>query len=285
MSDANQILYEKPEPVIARIWLNRPDTRNAQDTSLLYDLNDAFDRAVADSEVKVIILAAKGPHFSSGHDMTEITIDPQGAMPHRKRVGTWSAADWFEVEGYYSREKEIYEGFCKRWRELSKPTIASVHGKSISGGLMLIWPMDLVIASEDATFQDNTLYMGIPGIEYFAHAWELGIRKAKEFLLTGQTMTACEALQAGMVNRVVPRERLEEATLELARSIADKPSFALKLGKESVNAAFSAQGFDNVQRAAFNAHQLAHTYYRYTQNGAFADRAFLERFMATKSKK
>ena len=241
MSEFKQIIYEKPESAIARIWLNRPDTRNSQDSALLYELNDAFDKAIADTEVKVIILAAKGPHFSSGHDMMEIVTNPQGEMPNRKRVGTWSSDDWFEAEGYYSREKEIYEGFCRRWRELSKPTIASVHGKSISGALMLIWPMDLVIASDDATFQDNTMYMGIPGIEYFAHAWELGIRKAKEFLLTGQPLTAQEAQQAGMVNRVVPRERLEEATLELARSIADKPSFALKLGKESINAAFSAR--------------------------------------------
>ena len=284
MSEFKQILYERPEPAIARVWLNRPETRNAQDTALLYELNDAFDLAIADPEVKVIILAAKGPHFSSGHDMMEITENPQGEMPRRKRVGTWSSADWFEVEGYYAREKEIYEGFCKRWRDLSKPTIASVHGKSISGALMLIWPMDIVIASEDATFQDNTLSMGIPGIEYFAHAWELGIRKAKEFLLVGQPMTAPEAMRAGMVNRVVPRDRLEEETLELARSIADKPSFALSLGKEAINAAFSAQGFDNVQRAAFNAHHLAHTYYRYTQDGAFADRAFLNRFAATKKK-
>ena len=147
---------------------------------------------------------------------------------------------------------------------------------------MLIWPMDLVIASDDASFQDNTMFMGIPGVEYFAHTWELGIRKAKEFLLTGTALTAAEAMHAGMVNRVVPRERLEEATLELARSIADKPSFALKLGKDAINATFSAQGFDNVQRAAFNAHHLAHTHYRFSQDGSFADRAFLERFTAKK---
>ena len=114
---------------------------------------------------------------------------------------------------------------------------------------MLIWPCDFVIASEDATFQDNTMYMGIPGVEYFAHVWELGIRKAKEFLLTGQPITAEEAQIAGMVNRVVPRDELEEATLAFARMLSDKPSFALKLGKDAINAAFHAQGFENVQRA------------------------------------
>jgi len=284
MPNYKHLIFEEPEAAICRIWLNRPESRNAQNSAMLYELNDAFDHAVAKESIKVIILAAKGPHFSSGHDMMEIMQDKHGALAHNKRVGTWSSDDWFDVEGYYAREKEIYDGFCRRWRDLSKPTIASVHGKAISGALMLIWPMDLVIASEDATFQDNTMFMGIPGVEYFAHAWELGIRRAKAFLLTGAALTAAEALQAGMVNKVVERESLEAATLELARSVADKPSFALKLGKEAINAAFAAQGFDNVQRNAFNAHHLAHTYYRFSQDGAFADRAFLDRLALKKPK-
>jgi len=279
MTDWNYLIYEKPHADIARIWLNRPDARNAQDTRLLYELNEAFDVAIADSEVKVIILAAKGPHFSAGHDLTE---SPDAALDtHRnyKAVGSWlSSTDSSGVETHYEREKEIYEHFCLRWRDLSKPTIASVHGKSIAGGLMLIWPMDFIIASEDATFQDNTAYMGIPGIEYFAHAWELGIRKAKEFLLCGEPITAAEAMQAGMLNRVVPREQLEQATLDFAQSIANKPALALKLGKAAINATYAAQGFDNVQQAAFNAHHLAHAHYRLSQDGSFLDKQFLERF-------
>jgi enoyl-CoA hydratase len=276
MTPYEHLIYEKPEAGIARIWLNRPEARNAQNTSLLYELNDAYDEALGDDSVRVVILAAKGPHFSAGHDLRE--QDASGAMAAQERVGTWSSADWEGAEAYYCREREIYEGFCRRWRDMAKPTIASVHGKTIAGGLMLVWPCDFVIASDDATFQDNTMYMGIPGVEYFAHAWELGIRKAKEFLLTGQPIGAEEALRAGMVNRVVPREALEAETLAFARLIADKPPFALKLGKEAINAVFSAQGFDNVQRAAFNAHHLAHTHYRLTQNGAFLDAKFLDQF-------
>lgn len=267
------LLYEKPEAGIARIWLNRPEARNAQDTSLLYALNDAYDEAMGDDEVKVIILAAKGPHFSAGHDLREKGAGE--AMKANKRVGSWEHKDNSGAEAYYAREKEIYEGFCRRWRDLAKPTIASVQGKAIAGGLMLIWPCDIVVASEDATFQDNTLYMGIPGVEYFAHVWELGIRKAKEFLLTGQPITAKEAEAAGMVNKVVPLESLEEETLKMARLVADKPSFGLKLGKDAINAAFSAQGFDNIQRGAFNAHHLAHTHYRLSQDGSFLDRSFM----------
>lgn len=278
MPDFEHLIYEKPEEGIARIWLNRPDARNAQDTQLLYELNDAFDVAMGDDGVKVVILAAKGPHFSAGHDLAE--GGTRKAEAERKRVTSWNGGAWDGAEAYYMREKEIYEGFCVRWRDLAKPTIASVHGKSIAGGLMLIWPMDFVIASEDASFQDNTMYMGIPGVEYFAHVWELGIRKAKEFLLTGQPITAQEAERAGMVNKVVPRGELEEATLAFARTIADKPSFALKLGKDAINAAFSAQGFDNVQRGAFNAHHLAHMHYRLTADGSFMDPEFGKRFRA-----
>lgn len=275
------LIYEKPEAGIARIWLNRPETRNAQDTHLLYELNDAFDAAMADDDVKVVVLAAKGPHFSAGHDLRE--TNAQNAQ--HKRVGTWSAGDWQGAEAYYCREKEIYEGFCRRWRDLAKPTIASVQGKAIAGGLMLIWPCDFVIASDDATFQDNTMFMGIPGVEYFAHAWELGIRKAKEFLMTGAPISAAEAQAAGMVNRVVPRDALEAETLAFARSIADKPSFALKLAKDAINAAFHAQGFENVQRAAFNAHHLAHTHYRLHQDGSYIDTAFMRNFAAKSERK
>ena len=278
MPTFDTLIYERPEAGIARIWLNRPEARNAQDTHLLYELNDAFDAAMADDGVKVVILAAKGPHFSAGHDLRE--QDLAGAEHVHKRVGTWSAENWAGAEAYYCREKEVYEGFCRRWRDLAKPTIASVQGKVIAGGLLLVWPCDFVIASDDATFQDNTLYMGIPGVEYFAHAWELGIRKAKEFLMTGQPLTAAEAQTAGMVNRVVSPDALEEATLAFARSIADKPSFALKLAKDAINATFHAQGFENVQRAAFNAHHLAHTHYRLHQDGSFMDRDFMAAFQA-----
>jgi enoyl-CoA hydratase len=281
MANYESLIYERPEAGIARIWLNRPESRNAQDTALLYELNDAYDEAMGDHDVKVVILAAKGPHFSAGHDLRETST--RKAMQERKRVGSWSDDDWEGAEAYYCREKEIYEGFCKRWRDLAKPTIASVHGKSIAGGLMLIWPCDFVIASEDATFQDNTMYMGIPGVEYFAHVSELGIRKAKEFLLTAQPISADQAEKAGMINRIVAREDLEEKTLEFARTLADKPSFALKLGKDAINSAFSAQGFDNIQRAAFNAHHLAHTHYRLSQEGSFMDTGFMNRFKEKKS--
>jgi enoyl-CoA hydratase len=252
------ILYEQPAPHVARILLNRPEARNAQDTRLLYALNDAFDRAAQDPDVRVIILAATGPHFSSGHDLRESAADAD--MSQYPTVGTWCGFECAGAEGRMAREKEIYIGFSERWRNIPKPTIAQVQGKCIAGGLMLVWPCDLVVAAEDAAFMDNTVSMGVGGAEYFAHPWELGVRKAKEMLFTADWLTAQEAQRLGMVNHVVPPDRLADFTLALAERIALKPLFALKLAKEAVNAAQDAQGRLPAMQTAFALHQLAHSH-------------------------
>lgn len=252
------VLYEQPAPYIARILLNRPEARNAQDTRLLYALNDAFDRAAQDPQVRVIILAATGPHFSSGHDLRETGADAD--MSQHRIVGTWCGFECAGAEGRMAREKEIYIGFSERWRNIPKPTIAQVQGKCIAGGLMLVWPCDLVVAAEDAAFMDNTVSMGVGGAEFFAHPWEVGVRKAKEMLFTADWITAQEAHRLGMVNHVVPREQLADFTLALAERIALKPLFALKLAKEAVNAAQDAQGRLPAMQTAFALHQLAHSH-------------------------
>jgi enoyl-CoA hydratase len=252
------LIYESPAPHVARIVLNRPDTRNAQDTKLLYELNDAFDKAAQDSGIKVIILAANGPHFSSGHDLRE--RNTKEAMAQHRTVGTWCGFECAGAEAQMAREKEIYIGFSERWRNIPKPTIAQVHGKCIAGGLMLAWPCDLIVAADDAMFLDNTVAMGVGGVEFFAHPWEVGIRKAKEMLFTGDWLTAQDALRLGMINHAVPASELAEFTLDLARRIAQKPLFALKLAKESVNAAQDAQGRVGAMQTSFGLHQLAHSH-------------------------
>lgn len=159
-----------------------------------------------------------------------------------------------------AREEEIYTGFCERWRNIPKPTIAAVQGRCISGGLMLAWPMDLIVASDDAVFVDVTVAMGIAGVEYFAHPWEVGVRKAKEMLFTGEPLSADEAKTLGMVNRVVPRDDLEQHTLELACRIAAQPTFAVKSVKQAVNTAQDAQGRHAAFAAAFALHHLNHSH-------------------------
>jgi enoyl-CoA hydratase len=259
MKTFETILYETPAEHIARIVLNRPETRNAQDTKMLYELNDAFDIAAQDDNIKVIIVAANGPHFSSGHDLRE--QNSYEKMADFRTVGTWCGFTCAGAEAQMAREKEIYLGFCERWRNIPKPTIAAVQGKVVAGGLMLIWPCDIIIASEDAQFSDPVVSFGIGGVEFFAHPWELGSRKAKELLFTSDWLSASEAKQLGMVNQIVPRDKLEEAAIEMARKITAKSLFALKLTKEAVNVAEDAQGRVQAMQTSFALHQLAHTHW------------------------
>jgi len=259
MTDAPTILYETPAVGVARLVLNRPESRNAQDTTLLYALNMAFDQAARDDAIKVIILSAAGPHFSSGHDLREGgSISDQ--MAGHDPVGTWCGFGCAGAEGRMAREKEVYLGLSERWRNIPKPTIAQVQGKCIAGGLMLAWPCDLIVAADDAAFCDNTVGMGVAGVEYFAHPWELGPRKAKELLFTADWLSAEDAKALGMVNHVVPADQLGDFTLALAARIAAKPMFALRLAKEAVNAAEDAQGRVGAMNTAFALHQLAHSH-------------------------
>src|SRR5215510_15284920 len=220
MREFETILYENPAEHIARIVLNKPETRNSQNTQMLYELNDAFDIAAQDDNVKVIILAANGPHFSSGHDLRE--QNSYQKMSEFRTVGTWCGFTCAGAEAQMAREKEIYIGFSERWRNIPKPTIACVQGRCVAGGLMLIWPCDVILASEDAEFCDPVVGFGIGGVEFFAHPWELGPRKAKELLFTSDWLSAEEARQIGMVNQVVPRSELETAALAMAQKIAAK---------------------------------------------------------------
>ncbi|MBC2778941.1 enoyl-CoA hydratase [Parasphingopyxis marina] len=252
------IRYETPEPGIARIIMDRPQAANAQDTQFLYELNDAFDRAAADDDIQVIILAATGKHFSAGHDIRE--RDHHDNQDRYRPVTPFQQHRRPGAEGRMSREEELYTGFCERWRNLPKITIAAVQGKCVSGGLLLCWPCDLIVAADDAQFQEVTVAMGIAGVEWFAHPWEMNARKAKEMLLTGEPIGADEARQLGMINRVVPADRLEAETLDLAMQIARQPGFATRMVKQAVNAAQDAQGRHSAFQTAFALHQLAHSH-------------------------
>ena len=248
------IRYEQPEPRIARIVLNRPERANAQNMQMLYELNTALDRAAQDDEVRVIVIAAEGKHFSSGHDLSganDWKLDEVG-------VGTWGGFRAPGIEANWGREEEAYFGLCWRWRNIPKPTVVAVQGKVIAGGLMLVWPFDIVVASEDATFQDPVVAFGVNGVEYFGHPWEFGVRKAKELLFTGRAITAKVAQELGMVNRVVAKDRLADEALEIAREIAVQPLMGLKLAKESVNQMQNAQGLYTSLRAAMGLQQMGH---------------------------
>ena len=255
MSDWEHIRYERPAERVARIVLARAEVANAQNYQMLSELNQAFDRAARDDEVRVVILAADGKHFSSGHDLRAGT-DMSGIDP----VGNWCCFDSPGAEGYMATEAEMYVGLCWRWRNLPKPTIAQVQGKVIAGGLMLVWPMDLVVCSEDASFSDPVVAFGVKGHEYFTHPYEVGARLAKEMLFTGRAIGAEEALRHGMVNEVVPLDRLESRTLELAEHIARRPMIGLTLAKQSVNNTLDAMGMYTAIQSAFGLHHVGHNH-------------------------
>ncbi|QLJ04041.1 enoyl-CoA hydratase [Streptomyces sp. NEAU-sy36] len=281
MSGFETILYERPADKVARIVLDRAEARNAQNTRMLYELNDAFDRAAQDDSVSVIVLAANGPHFSAGHDLRD--QDGPAVLAEHRKVGTWCGFGCAGAEARMAMEKEMYIGLSERWRNLPKPTIAAVQGKVIAGGLMLVWPCDLIVAAEDALFQDNTVSMGVAGAEFFNHPFEVGVRKAKEMLFTSDFLTAQETHRLGMVNHVVPSGELESFTLELASRIARKPLFALKLAKESVNAAQDSQGRVQAMQTSFAYHQLCHSHNQQV-HGLPIDPGFLEKTFGTTAK-
>lgn len=237
----DQILYEVDERV-AVITLNRPEVANAQNAELLDALDAAWTRAASDEDVRVIVLRGNGKHFSSGHDLKD----------------RWPAPKEITLEWIYNAEARRYLEYTLRWRNTPKPSIAAVQGKCIAGGLMLCWPCDLIIAAENAEFSDPVVRMGIGGVEYHGHTWELGPRKAKEILFTGRAMTAEEAEKVGMVNRVVPLEELDGATMELAKQISEMHPFALRQAKRAVNQTLDVQGFYAAIQSVFDIHETGH---------------------------
>ena len=252
----DHVEYEVDDAV-GVITLNRPQAANAQSAKVLVELDQAWRAADEDSRVKVIVLKTVGKHFSAGHDMS----------------GT-DAGDIKDVddvfstpEGHYDWETRHYLHYAKAWRDVPKPSIAAVQGKCIAAGLMLCWPCDLIIAAENAEFSDPVLFMGICSVEYHAHPWEFGPRKAKELLFTGGSITAEEARELGMVNKVVPLDELVPTAMEMAHRIAKNDPFALRMAKRAVNHTLDVQGFTTALEACFDMHHFGHTRARVITGG------------------
>jgi len=234
---------------VCTITMNRPEVANAQNTALIDDLDAAFDRADADDQVRVVILAAAGSNFSSGHDLKELVGDAE--------IGHWRAMRE-TPEGKFRHEKIMYFDRCLKIYNFRKPTIAAVQGSCIAAGLMLACMCDLIVASDDAVFQNPVLRMTGAGVELLVEPWELGPRKAKEFLLTGDKIDAQEAWRLGLVNRVVARDELAAATREMAERIALVPPATAQVVKESINNTMDLMGKSQSWRYHFMAHHWMH---------------------------
>lgn len=228
---------------VCRIYLNRPEVRNAQSRSLLRELDDAVRAAEADDAVRVLIIGAVGDHFSAGHDLKSARVERPNPT----------------VEERWEYEEEHFLEYCLRIHDLKKPTIAQVQGACIAGGYMVANMCDLIVCADNAFFSDPVAHsMGTASLEVLIHPWVMGMRKAKELIFTGARLPAAEALQIGMINRVVPLAELEQATLELANTIAAAPPYGLRFTKRSLNRTWDAQGFRTAVQAHFDVHQLSH---------------------------
>jgi enoyl-CoA hydratase len=237
------------EEGIAVITLDRPQAANAQNMQVLHELDTAWTDADRDKEVRVVVLRSEGKHFSAGHDMRG-GGDPALGPPYVDGA--------LSIDTYYDWEERGYLHFARRWRDLVKPSIAAVQGKCIAAGLMLCWPCDLIVAADNAQFSDPVGLMGMPGIEFFAHPWEFGPRRAKQLLFTASTFSAEQARECGMVNEVVPVDELLDHTMALAAKVAAMDPWAVRLAKRAINAAVDTMGFSNSIAANFDIHHLGH---------------------------
>ena len=272
MTDYKFVQYEKLDSGrVARIMLNRPDQRNAQNRGLLVELNDAFMEAEADDEVRVVILGGTGPMFSSGHDLGSKAAREEGMPgPGQHPTRTLNAATLMGAESLMLQVWHYFFENTRRWRNLRKITIGQAHGDVYAAGLMLLWACDLIVCAEGTNFADVVgTRLGMCGVEYFAHPWEFGPRKAKELLLTGDSIGAEEAHGLGMISKIFPADDLVERTVEFAERIAQLPTMTALLIKESVNQSVDNMGFYNALNACFTLHELNHSHWAWVNEDRF----------------
>jgi enoyl-CoA hydratase len=241
MTDYRFILYEITDR-IARITLNRPRYRNVQSTELLQELDHAILRAGDDRDVRVIVLLAAGDHFSAGHDLGT----PEEAA-HREKHPIQEG-----VRGFYDRTWSLYVDMHLRWRNVQKPMLAAVQGYCIFGGWMVASTADIVFAADDSLFLGSLF-------QYFAIPYDIHPRRVKELLFQGRFIDGAQAMELGLVNRVVPRASLEAETLAYARDVAQNDPFEMRMIKLAVNQAQDQQGFTAFIHAAHSMYMLNRT--------------------------
>jgi enoyl-CoA hydratase len=253
MTQFSTILYEVRERV-AVITLNRPEIRNAQNIRMINEIDAALDIAAADDGVRVVVLASAGPSFSAGHDMKATRASGEAPdeyeLPYSEKRKV--------TETLFEHEYDKYVGKCLRLRDFPKPTLALTQGHCIAAGWMVASMCDLVIASDDAKFADPVVRMGSLGLELPVEFWDVGVRKAKELLFTGDSLSAADAHRLGFVNHVVPVAELHTFGFAMAARIAAMPPVAVRLTKLSMNRCLDQQGQANSFWQHYVTHQLAH---------------------------
>ena len=243
-TDFEMIRYETAD-AIATITLARPSAANAQNSQLITELDAAFDCAEADHDIRVIVLGAEGKHFSAGHDLKEILAGEEH----------W-AAQRATPEGKLEHEQVMYWDKLVRIRDCPKITIAAVQGVCSAAGLMLAAMCDLIVAADDARFSNPVARMSGVGVELLIEPWELGPRRAKEFLLCATTLDAADAERIGLVNRVVACADLASAAREMADAVALVPPITARAIKDTINHTVDTMG----QRESWRYHFMVHQF-------------------------
>lgn len=261
MADFEQITY-RVEPNsgadIAVVSLNRPEYRNAISRIMTHELDRAFAMACASSNVRVIVLRAEGPHFSSGHDLgSKRHIDDLQVHPYEPGV-----------DGDYEKWSELDVEMCLKWRQLRKPLLCGLKGFTIYHGCAVASCCDLVLASDDLQMMPSL-------VEYSALPWDLALntRRAKEIMFLQRFILAPEALELGLVNRVVssnPPDLLDQELIRMAKQVCKADSFHLRMMKLTCNQAQDSAGFSQHLRSSLS-HWTSYRWSWATKGGQTAD--------------
>ena len=218
MTNYQTILYEKSGGV-AKIILNRPEALNALTHTMFTEIGQALDDAEQDNDVRVLIISGKGKAFCAGADL--------------KAAGEGQASLHAQREFCRLGNRSVLE----KIENLDKPVIAAIHGYCFAGGFEILLACDLAVAAEDAIIADQHINIGAIGAggSPYRLAMLVGLRKAKEIVLTGKRLSGKEAADAGLVNVAVPRDKLESTVSEMATAMAQKSPVAMKVSKAIMN--------------------------------------------------
>jgi len=232
-SDTNDIvLIDEPAPMVRRITMNRPEKRNSLIHPLRGAILESLREADRDPDVRVMIVRGAGPSFSAGYDLAG------GNEGHELPFYTPGG------DGQWPRH--VTEGWMSIW-DLAKPVIAQVHGYCLAGGSELATCCDLVYVAEDAQMGYPAVRFGVPDMHF--HPWFLGMRRAMEMMVTGDSISGLEAAREGWANRAFPADQLEAAVLEVAQRITTVPPELAQLNKRVVHRQMEHMGLRNGIRA------------------------------------
>ena len=232
LNDSEVLLIDNPLPGVRRLTMNRPEKRNSLIHPLRGAILEALQEADMDPDVKVSIIRGAGPSFSSGYDLSGANAGHD--MP------------FFTAGGEGQWPRHVTEGWMSIW-DLAKPVIAQVHGYCLAGGSELATCCDLVYIAEDAQMGYPATRFGVPDMHF--HTWFLGMRRAMEMMMTGDSISGSDAVAEGWANRAFSAEKLEEEVLAIAERITKTPSDLTQLNKRVVHRQMEIMGLRTGIRA------------------------------------